>query len=60
MKKKILALATGSVILATSIGISGVLVSETSKIAAKYGVAAGIFVLASMGLFFIGMVTPKD
>lgn len=60
MKSKILMMSGVCVILATGVGIVGTIVSESAKISGKYGPVAGILVLASMGLFMVGLASPKE
>lgn len=60
MKNKILFAAACLVGIATLVGVSGTLFIETKEVAVRVATAGGIFALGSVGLFFVGLVTPKD
>lgn len=59
MKSKLLLTAAGSVGAATITGISTALLVTDPVLAARLTSVAGVFVLASIGLFFIGLAFPK-
>lgn len=60
MKNKILLAAAVLVGIATLVGVSGTLLVESKDVAVRFASAGGIFALGSVGLFFIGLVTPNE
>ncbi len=59
MKNNILLSAAVLVGIATIVGVTGTLFVETKELAVRVASAGGIFALGSVGLFFVGLVTPK-
>lgn len=60
MKSKLLLTSALLVGVATLFGVSGALFVESRELAVRFASAGGIFALGSVGLFFVGLVSPSD
>ena len=60
MKNKILLASVAFIGLATTTGVSGALLVTDPVAIARVTTVSTIFLLGSVGLFFVGLVFPKE
>lgn len=60
MKNKILLASVGFIGLATGVGITAAMFCSAPQTIARATTVASIFIAGSVGLFFVGLVYPKN